>query len=182
MYFSSILLFTVLLLASVTYVRNRKIPNWLTYGGLLLAFLLAVHADWAVFEKNLMNTIKNSFGGDSLLVEQFEAMNDPEAVAIVTPVNTTKAICGCVALAIPLLLLFTCGGVGGGDVKLGACIGAFAGLESGLSIIFFGHLLAGLFALLCIIRNRRSAGSATGIPMAVFYSLGTLAVTSGVLR
>jgi prepilin peptidase CpaA len=57
-------------------------------------------------------------------------------------------ICG----AVPLVL-FLRGGMGGGDVKLLAAIGAVAGMRVGLEVQLVSLLLSGLFAL-CLLTHR----------------------------
>ena len=178
--FSTLVLFAVLILASASDIRHRTIPNYLTYSGLVLAFMVAVHADWTEIREHIFDTI----GSGGLISERVEITRELSLAKIEIPppsaANTAQACAGCLAITIPLLLLFNFGGIGGGDVKLGACIGAFTGMNTGLSILFFGHCLAGAFALLCIFRTKQVLASSTGIPMAVFYLLGTLFVTSGV--
>lgn len=180
MFFQSLPLFVVLLLASVSDIRFRSIPNQVTYLGLLMAFSFALHADWMEVCQNTKQPTETN----SIFVEQVE--NNAETTAssnefsLRPTLSSADAAAGCLVLTIPLLLLYVCGSIGGGDVKLGACIGAFTGIEAGLSILFFGQVLAGFFALFCIVKNRQSFENSRGIPMAVFYSLGTLIFASGV--
>lgn len=203
MFSSLVILFVVLLLASIGDLRHRTIPNYLTYGGLFLAFVFAVHEDLtsdSIFETvaPIVSTPISLDGGSpsthtaSLKLPKPSKANWPlephpflgpmateRQPALTFEQSTASAFAGGMAVAIPLLLLFTCGGIGGGDVKLGACIGALTGVKAGLSILFFGHLMAGAFALLWMLGNKQSSVSSRGIPMAVFYSLGTLFVVTG---
>lgn len=53
---------------------------------------------------------------------------------------SSLAVCGAVPLA-----LFAVGGMGGGDVKLFAAIGALVGVREGLSVQMLAYLLTGLY-------------------------------------
>jgi Flp pilus assembly protein protease CpaA len=196
---SLLILFVVLATASISDMRRRTIPNYLTYGGLVWVFAVALHGD---FRDNPYRDVESvvsdeSFGrlnsetdftspGTLQAISTSNPNSLPEQSAFENEIaetfkqTTASAFTGCLALATPLLLLFAFDRVGGGDVKLGACIGAFTGFEAGLSILFFGHMMAGAFALLYMFRNRQSTADSRGIPMAVFYSMGTLLVVAGV--
>jgi len=56
----------------------------------------------------------------------------------------------------PLLIAWLRGGIGGGDVKLQAGIGAIAGQAFALSVLFYGLIVAGLMAVVVIIHRRRT--------------------------
>lgn len=158
----------ILVFASWHDIRFRRIPNYLTYSGLVIVFAFAIQTDYLPFPG--VTTDSNEY-----LVSQ--------------------TALGCIGLTIPLLLLHSCGGIGGGDVKLGACIGAFAGLENGITILITGHILAGTVALLfgvfgfvaCHsthvedlsgVKTQFSSFCSTGMPMACFYLIGTLVAGS----
>ena len=86
-----------------------------------------------------------------------------------------SGVLGCLAI---LLLAYVAGGLGGGDVKLGAFLGAATGFEVGVSILCIGHLLAGTFGFLFFLgrscRKDQSTMPGKGIPMALFYFAGAL--------
>ena len=87
---------------------------------------------------------------------------------------------GCFSI---LLLMYVAGGVGGGDVKLAAFVGAATGLEAGISILCIGHLLAGALGFVFLIgdfcKDDQSGSPGKGIPMAVFYFAGAIAYFLG---
>jgi leader peptidase (prepilin peptidase)/N-methyltransferase len=59
-------------------------------------------------------------------------------------------------------------GMGGGDVKLMAMVGAFLGLRLALLTIFLGSLLGGIAGV--IVMRRSSKGMQTSVPFGVFLS------------
>jgi leader peptidase (prepilin peptidase)/N-methyltransferase len=59
-------------------------------------------------------------------------------------------------------------GMGGGDVKLMAMVGAFLGFELALLTIFLGSLIGGIIGL--IIMQKSSEGMRTSVPFGVFLS------------
>jgi len=98
-------------------LRNRRIPNYLTFGSAALAILYAgVTAGWAGLGVALAGW----------------------AVGIV--------------LFIPFFLLR---GMGGGDVKLLAALGAWVGPASLLSITFYTAIAGGVMALVVILWQRK---------------------------
>ncbi len=54
----------------------------------------------------------------------------------------------------PMLLAWMAGGIGGGDAKLMAAVGALAGWTFALSAMFFGFAVAALMALAVMIRHK----------------------------
>ncbi len=83
-YFSPVwfaLIFTILTLASFLDIKTRKIPNWLTFGGILMMFgFLFFSQDFSIFLEHLWGFLIGSFifitffllriwgGGDSKLM------------------------------------------------------------------------------------------------------------------
>lgn len=107
----------IALVAAAFDWKTARIPNALTYGGLLVA--LPLHA-WL------------SPQGRALEGMQWSAL-------------------GALACAVPLLVSFRLGWVGGGDVKLIAAMGALGGLSVGLEAVFLALLCASavVFVRLC---------------------------------
>lgn len=54
----------------------------------------------------------------------------------------------------PLLLAWLAGGIGGGDAKLMAAVGALAGWSFTLPALFYGFVIAALMALVVMVRRR----------------------------
>lgn len=80
---------------------------------------------------------------------------------------------GGLALGLGLLLpLFLLGGMGGGDVKLLACIGAWVGPLRVFSIFVYGSLIGGLACLYLLIRsNRLSALNRVGADVSLLVGV-----------
>ena len=187
----------VLSAAAHTDIRHRRIPNLLTYVGIAVAICFAVTADWqTIVEPNPFQTVTVSTMPFCAGMEPnqiaFENESGPaEPLAIY---SSFSGAFGCFAI---LLLNYLGGGLGGGDVKLGAFLGSATGFQVGVSILCLGHLLAGALLVSQSIffktaialskppmvsldaENLRSCEhflSAKGLPMAVFYLLGTIIV------
>jgi prepilin peptidase CpaA len=94
--------------AAVTDVRGSRIPNWLTYTGLLLALAARAAFGWPALKDGLLGMF---IGGGLFLV------------------------------------LFVVGGMGGGDVKLMAAVGAWAG-QSNVAVIMIATAISGGFLAL----------------------------------
>ena len=122
------LLLGLLVVASFTDVRSERIPNWLTYPGMLLGLV-----------------------GSSLLV-----LPVPEIVrqAWGTELPTLpEAILGWLlagGLMIFCYVIFA-GQIGGGDVKLLAMVGAFLGPYTGLEVLLWTFVIGAAAALIRLI-------------------------------
>ena len=169
----------VLLAATCTDIWHRRVPNLLSYFGIAIAICIAVVVDWnATVESDIFSTTYTSVNTNFPEMQPNQIIHENKS-AQAKPLATYRSLSGALGCFAVLLLVYVVGGIGGGDVKLGAFMGAANGFEAAISMLVVGHLLAGVFALLCIIRNRRSLVNSRGIPMAVFYSIGTLLVISG---
>ncbi len=69
-----------------------------------------------------------------------------------------------------VIILASRGGMGGGDMKLGAMLGAFLGWKLGLLAILLGVLSGGVVALCLLILGRK--GRKEAIPFGPFLALG----------
>src|SRR4051812_27143801 len=96
-------------LAAVTDVRTRRIPNWLTFGTLVLGVLLNT---W-------LHGLEGSFGA------------------------LAGAVLG-LALLLPFYIL---GGLGAGDVKLAAALGAVLGAQVLISALIYGAIVGGVMSI-----------------------------------
>jgi prepilin peptidase CpaA len=102
---------------AVNDICSRRIPNWLTYGGLVTA--LAVRcAEWG------WAGLKTGFFGVLLAGGLF-------------------------------YILFLLGGMGGGDAKLMAAVGAWAGSAQALAILIAAAIAGGVLAIAYMVFNRR---------------------------
>jgi leader peptidase (prepilin peptidase)/N-methyltransferase len=71
-----------------------------------------------------------------------------------------------------LIALVSKGGMGGGDIKLIAMIGAFLGLQGGLFTIFASALLGSVVGLMLILLGKR--GRKDRVPFGPFLSFGAI--------
>ncbi|MBA3915448.1 MAG: prepilin peptidase [Acidobacteriales bacterium] len=102
--------------AAVTDLRSRKIPNWLTYSGIMLALGLRMSVQgWSGLKEGLAGIL---LAGGLFFV------------------------------------MFLLGGMGGGDVKLMATMGAAAGPQAVMPLIIAAALAGGLLSLTLVIYTR----------------------------
>src|SRR5216684_454821 len=102
---------------AVKDVRGRRIPNWLTYGGLLAALVVrCAFAGWPGLKAGLLGML----------------------------------LAGGI-----FYLLFLLGGMGGGDVKLVAAVGAWAGTVQVESVLIVAALAGGLLAVCYVVMHRQ---------------------------
>lgn len=71
-----------------------------------------------------------------------------------------------------LLALISNGGMGGGDVKLIACIGLVIGLEAILSVIYLSFLAGSIIGIIFIILKKKNMKSY--LPFAPFIAIATI--------
>lgn len=76
------------------------------------------------------------------------------------------------AVAFSYYLIAKREGMGGGDIKLLAMIGAFLGYQSLLYVVFFSSLTGSLVGLLAMIKQKK--GGQTRIPFGPFLALGAI--------
>jgi len=110
-----VLLILVAVTAALIDARSRRIPNWLTLSGVILAVAL----------NSFLSAVDGLFGVDGLL---FSAEGLGLAFAV-------------------YFILYLLRGMGAGDVKLMAAVGAAAGWKNWLGILVLtsvGGLIAGL--------------------------------------
>ncbi|MDP7162530.1 MAG: A24 family peptidase [Phycisphaerae bacterium] len=69
-------------------------------------------------------------------------------------IGLADAVIGLVVGFVPLFLAWRAGGIGGGDAKLMAAVGALTGWEFTLSSMFYGFLIAGVMAVATMVRYR----------------------------
>jgi prepilin peptidase CpaA len=103
-------------IGAVTDVRDRRIPNWLTYGGLAAALgVRCALLGWLGLRGGLVGLL---LGGGIFFV------------------------------------LFLLGGMGGGDVKLMAAVGAWAGTAQSVAILIASAIVGGILAVCYIVFRR----------------------------
>jgi len=126
---AKVLLLGLLGVAAATDVRRHRIYNWTTYPGILAALAL--------------NALGTGLLGVGVLDE------------------TTLRDLGWIGLGPSLVGLLVCGGllvacyvllrVGGGDVKMMAMLGAFLGMEQGVTAMLWTFVLGACLALIVLV-------------------------------
>jgi len=120
---SYFILAAVLIAAAWSDVRSGRIPNAVTYGGVLVG--LIAHA------------ALEGLAGDGGL-----------------RIGLAGSAAGLAVGFLPLLAAWQAGGVGGGDAKLMAAVGALTGWRFTLAAMVYGLLIAALMALAVIFARR----------------------------
>jgi prepilin peptidase CpaA len=100
-------------IGGVSDVRSARIPNWLTYSGLVAALVLRF--------------------------------------AILGWVGLKSGAVGLLVAGGMFLILFVMGAMGGGDLKLMACVGAWAGSGKVIAILLAAALAGGLIAIFYVL-------------------------------
>ena len=119
------ILAVTLVVASVTDVRNGKIPNWVTYPAVAIGLIgHTLVGGWAG-------------QGDTGLIFGLQG-----------------ALLGLAAGFGPLFVAWWAGGIGGGDAKLMGAIGVLGGPAFAFSAMFFGFAAAAIMALIVMLRRR----------------------------
>jgi prepilin peptidase CpaA len=109
-----------------------------------VAVLLLTALATDLYKQTIPNRLTLSFFGAALLY-QFAAHNFA---------GLSVAMAGAAAGFVPLLLLYLCKGIGAGDVKLFATIGAWVGAWPVLYLMFYAILYAGAIGLCLLVLNR----------------------------
>ena len=137
-----------LLIALAVDLRQRRIPNWLTYGGILLGLLLAaLHGQRALAAALMGGGLALAFFG--LAHGLGRRWNDAEGASA----------------------------LGLGDVKLATLIGVILGWPMALPALFLALLAGGLAALAVILSQlaRRAYRPGAAMPYGPYLVLGGLA-------
>lgn len=130
--FSTACLLVPLSVAAVTDVRSHTIYNWTVYPGIVLALIISLIATLA--------------GRDMI-------QGSASDVAWFGTPDVWSALFGFLSCGSIMLVcyVFFPGGLGGGDVKLLAMIGAFLGTGEGLEVMLWTFVLGGCFGLAMLV-------------------------------
>ncbi len=130
--FSTVCLLAIMSVAAVTDVRSHTIYNWTVYPGIVIALLISTAA---------------TFAGRDVIQG---TLSDVHRLGIP---DIWSALSGFLACGVIMLVcyVFFPGGLGGGDVKLVAMIGAFLGAAQGLEVMLWTFVLGGCFALVTLV-------------------------------
>ena len=134
---ATLLCVAFVIVASVTDVRSRKIYNATTYPGIVTALALnAAGSIWAyATDRELAELPHYEFMGWDL----------------VGWIGIGESLVGFVACGFLMLVCFVFFGVGGGDVKLLAMVGAFLGLQQGIEALLWTFILGGCLGVIVLI-------------------------------
>ena len=114
----------LLAISIYTDCRSRRIPNWLTYSAFLAA--IAINAI-AVPSETVADTL-TGFG---------------YSIQLPGVIGLRSSLIGAVGCFGVMFVLYDLAGSGGGDLKLATTLGAFLGVQHGIFIILWAHLLGG---------------------------------------
>lgn len=128
---ATVLLLGLLITATVTDVRWRRIFNWTTYPGMILALAGSAIATGAGIDVVQGDAVDRSLWG-------------------IVPFSDAAAGWFCCGAAMLVCYVFFPGGIGGGDVKLIAMMGAFLGLYAGLEAMLWTFVLGACQALITL--------------------------------
>jgi prepilin peptidase CpaA len=135
---STALLLVFLAAATYTDVRRHKIYNWITYSGIVVALILnavaALLDGWQSEQVHWLVPIAIGLG------DYFGGILGDGAAGLL--------ICG---FTMVVCFVFFPGGVGGGDVKLIAMMGAFLGTSAGLEAMLWTFILGGAMAVISLV-------------------------------
>jgi prepilin peptidase CpaA len=126
---ATVLLLGLLTVASVTDLLRHKIYNWTTYTGILAALGLSA-VGWL------------------LLAVTSVDQRRLEALGWQPVSESVKGLLACGAIMLVCFVMFH---IGGGDVKLMAMVGAFLGLENGLTAMLLTFVLGGCMGLIVLV-------------------------------
>ncbi|MGA2034758.1 MAG: A24 family peptidase [Thermoguttaceae bacterium] len=127
---ATVLLLILVSVAVVTDVRGRKIYNWTTYPGMLLALGLAA--------------------GQSLMEGPMN-LDRQQCQRLVGAPPLSQSAVGLLACGFVMLVCLVLFGVGGGDVKLMAMLGAFLGPSQGIEALLWTFVLGGCAGLILLV-------------------------------
>ena len=126
-FWSAAVLVVLMVTAAVVDLRCGKVPNWLTYPAILIGLVGHAVSGYA--------SGGGFIGGDGQM-------------------GLLGALGGFAVGFFPLLLCWMAGGIGGGDAKLMGAVGALGGWRLVLGAMLFGFVIAGLMAVVVMVRRR----------------------------
>lgn len=138
------LLLGFLLVATATDLARGKIYNWTTYPGIVLAVILSAVA--TVASEQITAAAAGWWG-----LEEGTAEEQIGNLLGLAPLG--DALLGLFACGLIMLVCYVSfpNGIGGGDIKLIAMIGAFLGLHAGLTALLWTFVFGGCTALIMLV-------------------------------
>lgn len=126
---ASACLYALLVVSAVTDFKYRKIYNAVTYPGILLALGLSGLGD---------------------LLQRHSTLPAEQVRSLIGPIGFGESLLGLLACGAPMLVCYVMFGIGAGDVKMMAMIGAFLGIERGIEALLWAFVLAGCLAIIAL--------------------------------
>lgn len=145
---ATVLLLALTLIAAITDLLWRKIYNWTTYPGILLA-LGASAGGWLAAA----------------------AGADPDRLAALGWISPAQSALGLAACGLVMLACFVLFRVGGGDVKLMAMLGAIMGPEQGIETMLWTFVLGGCVGLIVLVWRVGAIAIVARVFRQVFWTL-----------
>jgi prepilin peptidase CpaA len=133
---ATILLVGLVLAAAVTDLCRHKVYNWTTYAGILAALGLSAAGSLAV-------------AAGWLSEDQFQRLGG--RLGWIGWIALADSLLGLAACGLVMLSCFVLFKVGAGDVKLIAMLGAFLGLEQGITAMLWTFVLGGCMGLVVLV-------------------------------
>lgn len=132
----SCILVVMLLTASVTDLRWRLIPNWITYS----CFLWAIAINFVA-----------SLAPNHAITAQLGA------------IGIKQSLLGAFGIFAVTLIFSSITGGGAGDVKLSTCLGAFLGFMPAVDILLYSFVIGGILLLIYTIWVGRALATLTAL-------------------
>jgi len=126
---ATLLCLAFVIAASVTDIRSRKIYNATTYPGLLAALVWNVIGSLWAWQRSSDGSLEEMTGW----------------------VGISESLLGFLACGGLMLVCFVFFGVGGGDVKLLAMVGAFLGVQQGIETLLWTFVLGACLGVIVLI-------------------------------
>jgi leader peptidase (prepilin peptidase)/N-methyltransferase len=138
--------FCLLLVIFVIDFDHQLILNKLVYPAMAVALAMSILHTWAGFDLN--------------------------AIAFVPDLKHAAIGCGIGLVLFLLIVVFSRGGMGLGDVKMAALMGLMLGYPSVLVAIFLAIIAGGIIAIVLLVTKKK--GRKQAIPFGPFLALGTM--------
>jgi leader peptidase (prepilin peptidase)/N-methyltransferase len=138
--------FCLLLVIFVIDFDHQLILNRLVYPAMAVALVMSILHTWAGFDLN--------------------------AIAFVPDLKHAAIGCGIGLVLFLLIVVFSRGGMGLGDVKMAALMGLMLGYPSVLVAIFLAIIAGGIIAIVLLVARKK--GRKQAIPFGPFLALGTM--------
>ncbi|MGH7885789.1 MAG: prepilin peptidase [Thermodesulfobacteriota bacterium] len=161
-FFSYLTLCLALVVVTFIDMKFMIIPNSITFPGILVGFLFAAaKTDWGIFPDMVSTVSLENFGG---MVSSIEFLNSLFGIIMGGGILFS--------IAYVYKLIRKIDGMGMGDIKLLAMLGAFLGADGVVFIIFISSLIGTVVGVSLMIYNKGNLKYA--IPYGPFLSLAAI--------